>query len=58
MFEFPGWGYGQYVIVDKGLPVTDQARDAGYDAKIASLPAGGFELIFDREGVQVWRLKS
>ncbi len=58
VFEFPGWGGSQYVIVDSGLPITDQVRDAGYADKLAELPSDGYEKIFDREGVQVWRLKT
>lgn len=55
VFEFPELHNAAYVIVDPSLPVTDQARQAGYAAAIASLPDRGFELIFDREGVKVFR---
>jgi uncharacterized membrane protein len=55
IFEFPNLHDADYVIVDPSLPVTGQARAAGYDGTIAALPGRGYELIFDRDGVNVFR---
>ena len=53
--EFPDLGDAEYVIVDPSLPVTGQSRAAGYDEAVAGMTERGFELIFDRDGVQVFR---
>jgi uncharacterized membrane protein len=55
VFEFPNLRDADYVIIDPSLPVTNQARQAGYDTAVASLPDRGFDLIFDRDGVKVFR---
>lgn len=55
ILEFPEVEDAAYVIVDPSLPVTEQARATGYARKIESLPALGYELIFDHDGVKVFR---
>ncbi len=55
ILEFPQVEDAAYVVVDPSLPVTGQARAAGYAARIESLPALGYELIFDHDGVKVFR---
>ena len=55
IFEFPDLGHAAYVIIDPSLPKTGQARDAGYETQIASLPSKGYEPIFDVDGVRVFR---
>lgn len=54
IYEFPNLGDAEYVIIDPSLPVTEQSRQAGYDTATAGLPARGFDLILDREGVKVF----
>lgn len=55
VFEFPNLHDAEYVVVDPSLPITAQSRDAGYAHAIEQLPARGFALIFDDDGVQVYR---
>lgn len=55
IFEFPYLHDAEYVIVDPSLPITSQARDAGYDGAIERLRDRGYELIFERDDVRVFR---
>jgi uncharacterized membrane protein len=55
VFEFPNLHDAEYVVVDPSLPITAQSRDAGYAHAIEQLPGQGFMLIFDDDGVQVYR---
>ena len=55
IFEFPELHGAEYVVVDPSLPVTGQARGAGYAGKIANLPELGYELVFDHDGGKVFR---
>ena len=55
IFEFPEMEDAAYVVVDPSLPVTEQARAAGYARRIESLPTLGYELIFEHDGVKVFR---
>jgi uncharacterized membrane protein len=55
-YEFPEVHGASYIVVDAALPVTAQARAAGYDAAVAALPGGHYEQIFARDGVRVFRL--
>lgn len=45
----------QYAVIDPSLPVTQQALEAGYLERIEQMPARGFERVFDRDGVVVFR---
>ena len=55
IFEFPDLHGAGYVIVDPSLPVTRQTIDAGYADAIAALRSRGYDLLFDRDGVRVYR---
>jgi uncharacterized membrane protein len=55
IYEFPRVGDAEYIIVDSSLPTTGQTREAGYERGIASLEGRGYDLIFDVDGVQVFR---
>ena len=55
VFEFPDPHDAEYIIVDPSLPITAQARAAGYAAAVDHLASRGYELIFDRDGVKVFR---
>jgi uncharacterized membrane protein len=54
-YEFPDVRDAADVVVDAALPVTSQARAAGYDDAIAGLKERGFEEVFARDGVRVYR---
>jgi uncharacterized membrane protein len=55
VFEFPNLDDAEYVVVDPSLPVTGQSSDGGYSRVIEELPGRGFVLIFDSDGVRVFR---
>ncbi len=55
IFEFPRLEGAAYVIVDPSLPTTGQTRDAGYEREIDELASRGYALVFDSDGVQVFR---
>ncbi len=55
VFEFPNLHDAEYVVVDPSLPVTGQSRAAGYASAIDNLSGKGFILIFDTDGVKVFR---
>jgi uncharacterized membrane protein len=55
IYEFPGPDWGSYVIVDSQAFHPGQAWSHGYRDAQAALPSQGYALIYDREGVQVWR---
>ncbi len=55
IFEFPDNRAAEYVVVDPSLPITEQTRAAGYDQAVARLPEQGYRLLFDEDGVRVFR---
>jgi uncharacterized membrane protein len=55
VFEFPNLHDAEYVVVDPSLPVTAQSRDAGYTRAIEELAGRGYALIFNNDGVRVYR---
>jgi uncharacterized membrane protein len=55
VFEFPDLHDAEYVVVDPSLPVTVQSRDAGYTRTVTELSGRGFTLIFNNDGVRVYR---
>lgn len=55
IYEFPDVPPDvEWVIVDVKLPITQQARDSGYDRVIRELPVWGFREAFRRDGVRVF----
>ena len=55
IYEFPNLQDAEFVIVDPSLPTTGQTRDAGYEREVEALPQRGYEVIFDEDGVKVFR---
>ncbi|MBF6601285.1 MAG: DUF2079 domain-containing protein [Dehalococcoidia bacterium] len=55
IYEFPDIERAEYVIIDPSLPVSGQARAAGYDRVRRELPSLGYSEVFSREGVRVFR---
>lgn len=55
IYEFPNVQDAEFVIVDPSLPTTGQTRDAGYEREIEALANRGYEVIFDEDGVKVFR---
>jgi uncharacterized membrane protein len=57
VFEFPEIRGAEFVIIDRRLHVSSQSILGGYHERLALLESFDYELHFDREGVQVWRLR-
>lgn len=55
VYEFPYLAGVEYVVVDPSLPISGQARAADYDATLASITSRGYDEIFSRDGVRVFR---
>lgn len=55
VWEFPDLRESEYVIVDSSLPVTAQARAAGYESVLSTLPARGYSTIWESRTVRVFR---
>jgi uncharacterized membrane protein len=55
VYEYPTPGLADYVVFDKALPVTPWSIRGGYASDIERLPRIGYEKVYDKEGVQVWK---
>jgi uncharacterized membrane protein len=55
VYEFPDMSDASFVVVDATLPITAQAQAAGYERAVAALPREGYQKVFDRDGVALWR---
>jgi len=55
VYEFPNDRVLEYVIVDARLPVTTQSRAAGFSDQLSALADNGYQRIFTRDSVQVFR---
>lgn len=55
IYEFPDLQDAEFVVVDPSLPTTGQTREAGYEREIDALTKRGYEVIFNEDGVKVFR---
>jgi hypothetical protein len=54
VWEFPRLERAEYVVVDRNGWHSSQAAGAGYDRVLASLPALGYCLLVEHDGVMLW----
>ena len=55
VYEFPYLVGVEYAVVDPSLPISGQARAAHYDGVLAGMTSRGYDEIFSRDGVRVFR---
>lgn len=55
VWEFPDLRESDYVVVDSALPITTQAREAGYDSVLRALPSRGYALVWESGTVRLFQ---